>query len=245
MKKFHYDLHIHSCLSPCGDGDMTPCNIVGMASLKGLDIVALTDHNTSRNCPAFLEACERQGIVGVAGMELTTSEEIHLLCLFERLDEALAFSDEVERHRFKIKNKPEIFGEQLILNSLDEVIDSEEYLLINATDLDIASAYTLAKSCGAFVAPAHVDKQSNGIIGILGDFPKSPRFRYAEMADLSRKAELFEAYPALADCTLLSSSDAHFLWDINEKENFIELDCKTDSPDEIRKTLFDHLQKES
>ena len=89
MRKLFYDLHLHSCLSPCGDNDMTPNNMAGMASLKGLQIAALTDHNSSKNCPAFLAACEKNGIVGIAGMELTTSEEIHLVCLFEYLDAAL------------------------------------------------------------------------------------------------------------------------------------------------------------
>ena len=89
MKKYYYDLHIHSCLSPCGDNDMTPNNIAGMGVVAKLDIMALTDHNTCRNCPAFFAAAEKNGIVPVAGMELTTAEDIHLLCLFEELEAAL------------------------------------------------------------------------------------------------------------------------------------------------------------
>ena len=123
---------------------MTPNNIVNMASLKGLQIAALTDHNSSKNCPACLAACEKNGIVGIAGMELTTSEEIHLVCLFEYLDAALGFSAEVEKHRFPIKNKPHIFGEQLILDENDEKIGEEEFLLINATALDLETAVSLA-----------------------------------------------------------------------------------------------------
>ena len=88
MSKFFYDLHIHSCLSPCGDDDNTPNNIAGMASLCELDIVALTDHNTVKNCPAFFEAAKKYGIIPVAGMELTTSEDIHVVCIFEKLDDA-------------------------------------------------------------------------------------------------------------------------------------------------------------
>lgn len=81
--KFYYDLHIHSILSPCGDDDNTPNNIAGMASLCGLNIIALTDHNSAKNCPAFFEAARKYGIIPVAGMELTTSEDIHVVCLFE------------------------------------------------------------------------------------------------------------------------------------------------------------------
>ena len=86
MSRYYYDLHIHSCLSPCGDDDMTPANIAGMASLKGLTLLALTDHNSCRNCPAFFEACNAFGIVPVAGMELTTAEDIHLIVLFPTLE---------------------------------------------------------------------------------------------------------------------------------------------------------------
>ena len=106
---------------------MTPCNIAGMAHLCGLGIVALTDHNTVDNCPAFFAACKEYGIVPIAGMELTTAEDIHLLCIFETLDEALAFGGAVKEHRMKIKNRVEIFGEQPILNERDEKIGEDPY----------------------------------------------------------------------------------------------------------------------
>ena len=97
MNRYYYDFHIHSCLSPCADNDMTPGNIAGMAALAGLQIVALTDHNSCRNCPAFFAAAKKYGIIPIAGMELTTAEDIHVVCLFERLDDALRFNDEVDR----------------------------------------------------------------------------------------------------------------------------------------------------
>ena len=109
MKSFTYDLHVHSCLSPCADNDNTPNNIAGMEPLKGLQIVALTDHNSCKNCPAFFEACKRQGIVAVAGMELSTAEDVHLVCLFPELDAAMAFDKEIEKHLARIENKPERF----------------------------------------------------------------------------------------------------------------------------------------
>lgn len=133
MNKYYYDLHIHSCLSPCGDNDMTPNNIAGMAALKGLNLLALTDHNTAKNCPAFFEACRRQGIVPIAGMELTTAEDIHIVCLFETLEAALAFDAFVDGKRVKIKNRTDIFGEQIICNGNDEPLGQEAYLLSNAT----------------------------------------------------------------------------------------------------------------
>ncbi|MBE6632307.1 MAG: PHP domain-containing protein [Ruminococcaceae bacterium] len=163
-----YDLHIHSCLSPCGDDDMTPANIAGMAHIKGLDVAALTDHNTCKNCPAFFEACEYYGVVPVAGMELTTAEDIHMIALFPELSSAMNFSAEIEKHMFRIKNDPDIFGRQLILDCEDRIIGEEENLLVNATDLDVDSAVNLCKSLGGIMYPAHIDRNSNGMAAILG-----------------------------------------------------------------------------
>lgn len=246
MNKYYYDLHIHSCLSPCGDNDMTPNNIAGMASLKGLQIVALTDHNTCKNCPPFLKACKKNGIVGIAGMELTTAEEIHLLCLFEKLDDAMNFSSEVENYIYKIKNKPDIFGEQLILDENDNICGYEEDLLINATMLDLDSAVNLARKYGAFVCPAHIDKQANGIIGILGTFPKEPAFNYAEVSEMTKCEQLINNHSNLVDSSFLCNSDAHYLWDIHEADNYILLHDEPYSSDKIRKELFKQLlQKEN
>ena len=108
--RYPYDLHNHSCLSPCADNDNTPNNIVGMAYLCGLKIMALTDHNTAKNCPAFFEAAARYGIIPIAGMELTTSEDIHAVCLFPDLPSAMRFDEYIDSHRIKIKNRPEFFG---------------------------------------------------------------------------------------------------------------------------------------
>lgn len=241
MSRFFYDLHLHSCLSPCGDADMTPGNMAGMAALKGLQIAALTDHNTCKNCPAFLETCTKNGLVGIAGMELTTAEEIHLVCLFEHLGAALDFSGEVEKHRFPIRNKPEIFGEQLILDADDTVIGKEENLLINALSLDLEHAVTLAREYGAFVCPAHIDKQSNGILGILGAFPAIPAFSYAELAELSAADGLRHEHPALCNCSFLCNSDAHYLWDIHEAEYSLDLPLLLPDGEAVRAALFRYL----
>ena len=93
--KFAYDFHIHSCLSPCGDDDMTPQNIANMAKIMGYDIIALTDHNTCLNCPALMKVGEEIGLTVIPGMELCTSEEVHIVCLFPSLDDALRFSEHV------------------------------------------------------------------------------------------------------------------------------------------------------
>ena len=137
MEKVIYDLHTHSALSPCGDNDMTPANIAGMAAVKGLQIAALTDHNSTANCPAFFKACKAYGIIPVAGMELTVSEDIHLLCLFDSLEVAMEFGNAVRGHMMPVKNRPEIFGHQYVMDEEDNILSEEENLLINATDLSL------------------------------------------------------------------------------------------------------------
>ncbi len=206
-----YDLHIHSCLSPCGDAEMTPNNIAGMAKLCGLRVAALTDHNTSKNCPAFFSACERRGVVAIAGMELTTSEDIHMVCLFPTLDSAMEFDAFVEARRMRIKNRPDIFGEQIIMNSNDEVTGKDEYLLIPATELDITSAAREVRRRGGAAFPAHVDKQANGLISILGTFPPEPDFAAAEFFDCGVIPRFKEKHPLLGDVLILKNSDAHTL----------------------------------
>ena len=241
MTSYYYDLHIHSCLSPCADDDMTPNNIAGMAALKGLQIVALTDHNSCKNCPAFFEACKRQGLIPIAGMELSTAEDIHLVCLFESLDDAMRFDEVVSDHLMNIDNKPEIFGNQLVMNADDEPIDTVKKLLISATDLWIDDAIALAKSYGAHVHPAHIDRESNGIIAILGDVPSEYAFDCLEFNKADSIQEIEENYPSTVGAKRVVSSDAHYLWDINEADNSITLDDEPYSSSLVRKRLFEYL----
>jgi len=244
MNKYYYDLHIHSCLSPCGDDDMTPGNICGMASLKGLQIVALTDHNTCENCPSFLKQAKKAGLIGICGMELTTAEEIHMVCLFEFLSDAMAFSDEVKKYRMEFPNKVEIFGKQLIFDENDEPVGEDANFLPAATSLSLEDGYALAKKHNALVFPAHIDKVANGIVGILGVMPEHPDFTCVEYNDGNKKEELEKTNPILKGKKILVNSDAHYLWDINEKENFIILNDEPYSSDYVRSKLFEHLRSQ-
>ena len=129
MSRYYYDLHTHSALSPCADNNNTPANLAGIAALSELQIMALTDHNSCKNCPAFFRAAEAYGVIPIAGMELTTAEDIHAVCLFPTLDAAMAFDSEVQKHRVLIKNRTDIFGDQLIMDEEDNVLCREEHLL--------------------------------------------------------------------------------------------------------------------
>ena len=242
MKRYYYDLHMHSCLSPCADDDNTPNNLCGMASLAGLDVIALTDHNTCKNCPAFFEAAKRYGLIAIAGMELTTSEDIHVVCLFESLADAMKFSKYVDTVRFKIKNRKEIFGNQLILDGEDNVIAEEENLLSVATSISIEDAYRQVASFGGVCYPAHIDRDANGIIAVLGDIPKNSEFKLYELHNSDKRQDFVCRYQLSPD-SLIFSSDAHCLTDIKDKENYFEISDEPYSSDLVIRKLFEMLRK--
>ena len=223
MLKLSYDLHIHSCLSPCGDEDMTPVNIVNMASIKNLDVIAVTDHNSCKNCESVLKLADMLNIIAIPGMELCTLEEVHVLCLFADLEEAMRFDKYVYDKMIKIPNNVEIFGKQQIVNEDDKLIGEEPYLLINATNIafedldDIMSGYR-----GVYI-PAHIDKSSNSVIANLGFIPPDLRLKSVEIKNVNKLDELCKNNPCLKECKILTNSDAHDLGLINESTNYLDV----------------------
>lgn len=225
--KISYDFHIHSCLSPCGDSDMTPQNIVNMSKIMGFDAIALTDHNTARNCPAVMKIGEDVGITVIPGMELCTSEEVHVVCLFPDLEKALLFSDYVYSTLPPIKNKPSIFGEQIICNENDEVIGTEEKLLITASGISCAKAVETVKKYGGICYPAHIDRSSFSILSNLGTIDESFGFSCAEIFDMTKEKELKEKHPYLNNLKIISDSDAHYLEKMRLPEQTIDIPQNT------------------
>ena len=212
MHELSYDLHLHSCLSPCGDDDMLPSNIVGMAVVKGLDVIALTDHNTSRNCPAFLELAEAYGILAIPGMELCTSEEVHVVCLFPTLEGAMDFDRYVHRRIPPIPNDPAIFGRQLVVNAEDEIIGDESLMLINAANI----SFDQVQERSGIMIPAHIEKRTNSLLSNLGMIPEDSKFTCFELKHPGYVEQLRQAHPYLAQCRMITNSDAHYLGDIHE-----------------------------
>lgn len=216
MKPFYYDLHIHTCLSPCGDDDMTPANIVGMSALKGLDVIAITDHNTCKNCAAAMALGAEYGISVIPGMELTTQEEVHVVCLFPTLEEAMAFDSYVEAHLLPIPNRPETFGKQQIMNESDEVIGEYPTLLISATDISFDDVFDLLQPYRGVMIPAHIDKNSFSLIANLGFVPPDSAFTAFELKDMKKLHGITNDNPTLKNKKVISNSDAHYLEYISE-----------------------------
>ncbi|HHV09509.1 MAG TPA: PHP domain-containing protein [Clostridiales bacterium] len=222
MLKLSYDLHIHSCLSPCGDEDMTPANIVAMSALKGLDVIAVTDHNSCKNCPAVLKWAKEYGLIAIPGMELCTMEEVHALCLFEELSDALRFDEYVYSMLMRYPNDERAFGKQEIYDDEDQLAGTEPYLLINATNISFDELGGLMKKFGGVYIPAHIDKNSNSLISNLGFISPDADFVVAELANKDNYERLGKGNPYLYQCNIITDSDAHSLGDINEASNFLE-----------------------
>lgn len=197
---------------------MTPANIVGMASIKGLDVIALTDHNSCRNCPAAMIHGKNYGVTVIPGMELCTAEEVHMICLFAELDRALAFDAYVYEHLLPVKNKEKIFGKQQIMNEDDEVTGTIENLLINATDIPFDDVFALTEGYSGIAYPAHIDKTSTSLLSNLGFVPPDSTFTCAEVHDLKNLHKIQKEHPYFLNCNIISSSDAHYLEDIREPQ---------------------------
>ena len=206
-----YDFHIHSCLSPCAEEDMTPYNLVNLSALMGMEAIALTDNNSCRNCGAAMRAGAEAGITVIPGMELCTSEEVHVVCLFEELKAAEEFSDYVLSTMPPIKNRPEIFGTQLIMDETDKVLGTQELLLTAASGISISNAEKLVDSYGGVCYPAHIDRSSYSVISNLGMITEEMGFEVAEVSTSGDVDALIAKHPILAGMKILTSSDAHRL----------------------------------
>ncbi len=209
------DLHIHSALSPCSDDEMTPGNIVGMAMLNKLDIIAITDHQSCGNCDAAIKISEAMGgPLVIPGMEAASAEEIHLLCLFPDLDKAFAFQTIIHDTQIKKANRPEIFGNQSYYNDQDEYVGTEDQLLLMPSSLSCDELADRVFALGGVCLPAHIDREANSMLTTLGSIPEDYPGGWIEFSKHAKPEYYFDNYPDLRRFRWLVDSDAHRLEDI-------------------------------
>ena len=205
--KITYDLHIHSALSPCADNNMTPANIVGFAKLKGIDAIAIADHNAIANVKVAMDVGRAFDVVVVPAMELQTAEDIHILCLFENYDNLQSFYNDL--NFANLTNRAEIFGEQLILDEDDNIVDTELRMLLVASKVSVDQVKSIVDKHNGVAVAAHIDREENGMVAILGtvldDF---------DIVELSPTAE--ESNNLCKGKKVLNNSDAHTLEDIGK-----------------------------
>ncbi len=226
--KLAYDLHIHTALSPCADNDMTPNNIINMSMLKGLEVIAVTDHNSCGNVKACMACAENKPLLVIPGMEVETAEEIHVICLFP----TLKYADEMQAWIYsclpKLSNNESVFGTQLVMNADDDITHVEKRLLLTSTAISINQIFEVVeKRLNGVAIPAHIDREANSLLSSFGVMPEDILINCVEIRNKSREAELIKRHKTLKDIKRIYSSDAHYLGDISERENFIEVDKKS------------------
>jgi len=218
------DLHIHSVLSPCGDWSMSPKNIIERVKKMNIGVIAITDHHMVENYPAISFWGERMGVLVIPGMEIQTSEEVHIVSLFEDYDTALKFQKDIFNYLPDTKNREEIFGVQVVVNEKDEVERIEERLLNTSISLNVTDTVKKIKEYGGIIILAHVDRPSFSIISNLGFIPKDLFFDFIELSNKTNHNKFISEHPELKDKKFLISSDAHYLEDIKEPKTFIYLE---------------------
>ncbi len=214
----HYDLHIHSCLSPCADDDMTPGDILRMAKLKGLDCVAITDHQSAGNLPASFACAKREGLLLVPGLEISTREEVHVLAYFPTLEAAMEMGAWCAEHLPALQNRPDYFGRQLLMDENDQVTGEEPRMLISALTAGLHEVTAQVRALGGVAVPAHINRGANGILTALGFLPPDEGFTAVEIAPALPLAGDYSGYRHL------HSSDAHTLGDIAERGNTLPVE---------------------
>ncbi len=231
--KIPADLHIHSGLSPCGHDDMTPHNIAGMAAIKELKMIAVTDHNSVRNLRRFERAAEEHGLVLLPGLEIQTREEIHVLGYFPTVDAAEGFAAALAKVLAPIKNKVKLFGHQTVYGEEDQAQEEEEILLLQSAAWDLSETIAQVEAFGGVAVPAHVDKAANSLLATLGFVPPDLPVKTLEVSGrYDRESDPLH----LGKFQLIRSSDAHFLTDILEAEELYDLPACT------REAMLDYLK---
>jgi len=217
------DLHIHTCLSPCGDLDMTPTKIVRQALEKNLAMIAITDHNSAENTPAIIAAAQGTDLFIIPGMEVTTSEEAHIVALFDKTESALSMQALIYDSLQAGENDEDVFGIQVVANEFDEVENINKRLLIGATELSVSRVVEAIHDREGLAIAAHIDRESFSVVGQLGFIPEDLALdaieisRHMTLSDARARFKEYESFP------FITSSDAHFPDDIGTSPTMFQV----------------------
>jgi 3',5'-nucleoside bisphosphate phosphatase len=234
LKTLRAEFHVHSVLSPCAEVEMIPPLIVSKALESGIELIAITDHNATANIAAVQQAAQDTGLTVLPGMEITTREEVHSLCLFDMLDQAVAFQQVVDAAFPVRENDPEHFGEQFVVDHTGGFIRNETKMLAASCELSLRQAYQAVTELGGLFIPAHVDRRIFGLIATLGFVPRDVPFEALEISRLLPIDQAAVKYPELGRYPLIQSGDVHQLVDFLGVN---ELTLESCSLAEIRKAL--------
>lgn len=234
MKTFRADLHVHSVLSPCGDLEMSPVRIVEKALTEKLDVIAITDHNTTRQCREIMELGLEHGLWVICGAEVNTREEVHCIALFETINQAEIFQAYLDKYLPDIENMPDIFGYQVWVNRNEEILGEESKLLWSALAQSIEEVVAEVVALEGIVFPAHVDRQVNGILRQLGFIPAGLKIDAVEVC-FKKSLELKELKDVARQHCVIANSDAHVLEQVGQRVTLLTMESLDFN--ELRKAL--------
>jgi len=214
----YVDLHLHTVLSPCAEVEMVPPLIVAQAKKLGLGCIAVTDHNSAENVQAMMQAGQEVDLVVLPGMEVQSREEVHLICLFDTVEQVLVWQEHVYAHLPPLANRPDTFGAQFVVDAAGEFVRENERLLLASVGRSVEDIVDEVRALGGLCIPAHVDRPSFSLIANLGFVPPGLNFEALELSHLTDQETARQRFPQLLGHTLIVSGDAHRL---------SEMQCKT------------------
>lgn len=235
MKEFRTDLHIHTVLSPCGDLEMSPSNIVILAKNRGLDIIGITDHNSTRQCELVWKLGQRSGLTVIPGCEMTSREEVHCLGLFEDFDALWMFQTYLDQHLGVIPNNPDLFGYQLLVDEDENILEEFDNYLGASLDVSIEELEQKVHELSGIFIPAHIDRPRNSLFSQLGFFPSELKVDAMQISKGVDEKNIREIFGIASEITLVKFSDTHFPADLGKTYSFF--DMENPSFREIRKAL--------
>jgi len=221
LESFRADLHVHTVLSPCAEIEMLPALIVHEALERRIRLIAITDHNATANVIAVQDAAAGSELTVLPGMELQTREEVHVLCLFDTLDQAEAFQAIIDPLMPDIENNPEYFGVQLVVDSLGDLKREETRLLLTSADISIEQAVEDVNRLGGILIPAHVNRKGFGLIETLGFVPQNVHIEALEISRHISPEQARRTFPQIANYPLIQNGDAHQLDDLLGSTTFM------------------------
>jgi 3',5'-nucleoside bisphosphate phosphatase len=223
LKKFRADLHVHTVLSPCAAIEMIPPLIVQEALDSGINLIAITDHNSTANIFSVMKAAQGTELMVIPGMELQTREEVHVLCLFDSMDQVKEWQKVVDNNLPPFQNDPEYFGEQFVVDETGEFIRSEERLLLTSTHLSFEDAFRKVNELGGLFIPAHVNRKAFGLFSILGMVPVDVPVEALEISRHINVSEAERQYPQSKGYPLIQNGDVHYVNEfLGSSEYYIE-----------------------
>lgn len=235
MKTFRTDLHIHTVLSPCGGLEMSPVNIVSLACKRGLDIIGITDHNSTRQCELVWKLAQKTNLTVIPGCEMTSREEVHCLGLFEDFDALRVFQDFIEQHLTFIPHNPTLFGYQVVVDEDENILEELDNYLGASLNVSIEEVEQKVHELSGVFIPAHIDRPRNSLFSQLGFLPPELRVDALQISKLAEENAIREKFGIKPEVTIVKFSDAHFPDDLGKIYTVFEMESPTFS--EIKKAL--------